>query len=252
MAQLKLHSWNVNGIRAVLKKGFVDYLDAAKPDVLCIQESRALPEQVDLDLPGYSAHWHPAEKKGYSGTLILSRPDPIEVHRGLGGIRPDPEGRVIAAEYDDLFVVSVYTPNAKRDLSRLEYRQQWDADFLTYMQQLRQQKPVMFCGDLNVAHTEIDLTNPKANKRTHGFTIEERDGFQRFVDAGFVDTFREFTPEGGHYSWWSNWGNARARNVGWRLDYVMLGEELRPRLKSAAIHADVLGSDHCPVGIELG
>ena len=252
MAQLTLHSWNVNGIRAAIKKGFADYVAAARPDILCIQESRALPEQVDIDLPGYGAHWHPAEKKGYSGTMIFSRIEPAAVHRGLGDVRDDPEGRVLAAEYDDLFVVSVYTPNAKRDLSRLEYRQQWDRDFLAYMQQLRDRKPVIFCGDLNVAHTEIDLTNPKRNLKTHGFTIEEREGFQRFVDAGYVDTFREFVTEGGHYSWWSNWGNARARNVGWRLDYVMLGEELRPRLKSAAIHADVLGSDHCPVGIELG
>jgi len=251
MPPLKLHSWNVNGIRAALKKGFADYLDEHRPAILCIQESRALPEQVDLDLPGYTPHWHPAEKKGYSGTMILSRTEPLQVSRGLGDIREDPEGRVIAAEYDDCTVVSVYTPNAKRDLSRLEYRQRWDTDFGAYMQRLREHKPVIFCGDLNVARGPLDLTNPKRNERSHGYTIEERDGFQRFVDAGFVDTFREFTLDGGHYSWWSNWGGARERNVGWRLDYVMISPELRPRLKTATIHADVMGSDHCPVGIEL-
>lgn len=251
MPDFKVISWNVNGIRAVLKKGFLDFVEEHQPDVLCIQEIKALQEQVELEIPGYSAHWHSAEKKGYSGNLILSRQDPLSVRRGLEDIRPDPEGRVVAAEYDEFFVVSVYTPNSKRDLSRLPFRQQWDADFLAYMEQLQAVKPVIFCGDLNVAHTEIDLKHPKRNHKNHGFTPEERGGFDRIVEAGFVDSFRVFETEGGHYSWWPYWGNARANNVGWRIDYVVVSATLRSRLISSTIYGDVLGSDHCPVGIQL-
>ena len=251
MSGLKIVSWNVNGIRAGLKKGFADVVAELDADVFCVQETKARPEQVELDLPGYSAHWHWAEKKGYSGVLLLSKEEPLSVRRGLGEFREDTEGRVIAAEYEDLWMVSVYTPNAKRDLSRLEERQGWDADFLRYVKQLEESKPVVFCGDLNVAHEEIDLARPKQNKKTHGFTPEERAGFTRFVEAGLVDTFREFEKEGGHYSWWSVRGNNRANNVGWRIDYVMISELLRPRLVSATIFRDILGSDHCPVGIEL-
>ncbi len=251
MSVSKIVSWNVNGIRAAIKKGFADVVRELDADVFCVQETKARPEQVDLDLAGYSGHWHWAEKRGYSGVLILSKEEPLSVRRGLGDLREDTEGRVIAAEYEDLWVVSVYTPNAKRDLSRLEDRQGWDRDFLTHVKQLEESKPVVFCGDLNVAHTEIDLARPKQNKKTHGFTPEERAGFTRFVEAGLVDTFREFETDGGHYSWWSVRGNNRANNVGWRLDYVMVSEALRPRLASAAIYKDIHGSDHCPVGIEL-
>jgi len=251
VAQRKIISWNVNGIRAALKKGFADFVAAEQPDVLCLQETKAQPEQVELDLPGYSAHWHSAEKKGYSGVLILSRVEPLQVRRGLGDLRDDPEGRCITAEYEDFHVVGVYTPNAQRDLARLPFRMAWDDDFLRYVKQLQQTKPVVFCGDLNVAHTELDLARPKQNKGAKGFTAEERGAFDRMLEAGFVDTLREFETGGGHYSWWSNWGGARARNVGWRVDYVMISTALRPRLASASIYADQLGSDHCPVGIQL-
>jgi exodeoxyribonuclease III len=251
MSVSKIVSWNVNGIRAAIKKGFRDVVTELDADVFCVQETKARPEQVELELSGYSAHWHWAEKKGYSGVLILSKEEPLSVQRGLGKFREDTEGRVIAAEYEELWVVSVYTPNAKRDLSRLEDRQGWDAAFLRYVKLLEESKPVVFCGDLNVAHEEIDLARPKQNKKTHGFTLEERAGFTRLVEAGLIDTFREFEPGGGHYSWWAVWGNNRASNVGWRIDYVMVSEALRPRLVSATIYKDIHGSDHCPVGIEL-
>lgn len=251
MSVSKIVSWNVNGIRAAIKKGFLDVVAELDADVFCVQETKARPEQVELELPGYSAHWHWAEKKGYSGVLILSKEEPLSVRRGLGDLREDTEGRVIAAEYPDLWVVSVYTPNAKRDLSRLQDRQGWDAAFLQYVKQLEATKPVVFCGDLNVAHTELDLARPRQNKKTHGFTPEERAGFTRFVEAGLIDTFREFETGGDHYSWWSVRGNNRANNVGWRLDYVMISDSLRPRLASSTIYEAVLGSDHCPVGIEL-
>lgn len=249
---MKLISWNVNGLRSVLKKNFLDYLDEEQPDVLCLQETKASPDQVEQLWPAaYTTYWNTAQKKGYSGTVIFTRTRPLNVRNGIGHDEHDNEGRVITAEYDTFFLVNVYVPNSKRELTRLAYRQQWDRDFLAYLKQLEQTKPVVFCGDLNVAHTEIDLTNPKANVKNHGFTPEERAGFSAFVKAGFVDTFREFEKSGGHYTWWSPMAGARSRNVGWRIDYFLLSAALRPRLGHAFIRAKILGSDHCPVGIEM-
>lgn len=249
---VKLISWNVNGLRAVLRKNFLEFLDAEKPDVLCLQETKCTPDQIEQLWPAkYTTFWNSAEKKGYSGTAIFTRTRPLQVTPHLGVVDHDKEGRVLTAEYDDFFLVNVYVPNSKRELTRLPYRQTWDRDFLRFLKKLERKKPVIFCGDLNVAHTEIDLTHPKANVKNHGFTPEERAGFGAFVTAGFVDTFREFEKEGGHYTWWSQMSNARARNVGWRIDYFLISAALRPRLKRAFIRPEVLGSDHCPVGIEL-
>jgi len=249
---VKLISWNVNGLRAVLKKNFLDFIATEKPDVLCLQETKCTPEDVEQLWPAkYTTYWNSAEKKGYSGTAIFTKQRPLNIAPHLGVLEHDREGRVLTAEYDEFFLVNVYVPNSKRDLSRLPYRQTWDRDFLRFLKQLEKKKPVVFCGDLNVAHAEIDLANPKANVKNHGFTPEERAGFSTFVKAGFVDTFREFEKAGGHYTWWSQMGTARARNIGWRLDYFLLSQSLRPRLKRAFIRPKVLGSDHCPVGIEL-
>ena len=249
---MKLISWNVNGLRAVLKKNFLEYLAAEKPDVLCLQETKCTPDQVEPLWPAsYTTYWNSAEKKGYSGTAIFTKERPLQVTPHLGIREHDNEGRVLTAEYTDFFLVNVYTPNSKRELERLPYRQVWDADFLHHLKKLEKKKPVIFCGDLNVAHTEIDLANPKANARNHGFTVEERAGFTAFVEAGFVDTFREFEKGGGHYSWWSPLSGARSRNIGWRIDYFLMSNSLRPRLKKAFIRPEIPGSDHCPVGIEL-
>ncbi|MET0988718.1 MAG: exodeoxyribonuclease III [Steroidobacteraceae bacterium] len=263
---MKIYSWNVNGIRAVLKKRlFHPFLEAHQPDILCLQETKAERGQIEIDLPGYHEHWNSAVKKGYSGTAIFSKQEPIAVIKGFpqdfanrfrfaDELQRDSaeEGRVITAEFDKFFVVTVYTPNAKDDLSRLPLRfEHWDPAFLAYCKQLELKKPVIFCGDLNVAHTELDLAHPKANRGKKGFTDEERKGFQNFVDTGFIDTFRLFKQGNGHYSWWSNFSNARARNVGWRIDYVMVSQGLRPAVKSADIHAEVMGSDHCPVSVTL-
>lgn len=252
---MKLVSWNVNGVRAVLKKGLLDWIVSENADVVCLQETKARPEQVEVEWPaGYEAHWHSADKPGYSGTLTLTKRPPLSVARGLGKFTADNEGRVLTTEFADFFLVNCYTPNAKRELERLEYRHKdWDPAFLKHLKLLEKKKPVIFCGDLNVAHTEIDLANPKTNTMTHGFTKEEREGFSNLVAAGFVDTFRDLHPgEKGHYSWWSVMSNARARNVGWRIDYFGISSALRPKLKNAFIRNQVLGSDHCPVGIELG
>ncbi|HKW31285.1 MAG TPA: exodeoxyribonuclease III [Verrucomicrobiae bacterium] len=250
---MKLISWNVNGLRAVLKKNFLDYLEAEKPDVLCLQETKCGPNGAEQLWPAtYTTYWNSAEKKGYSGTVIFAKTRPLKVIPHLDMAEHDKEGRVLAAEFADFFLVNVYVPNAKRDLSRLTYRQKWDRDFLGYLKKLEKKKPVVFCGDLNVAHTEIDLANPKANIHNHGFTPEERAGFSAFVRAGFLDTFREFEKGGGHYTWWSQMGGARSRNVGWRIDYFLISKSLRPRLQRAFIRPDVPGSDHCPVGIEIG
>lgn len=263
---MKLYSWNVNGIRAVINKGeFAKFIDTYQPDVLCLQETKARKEQVEIDLPDYHEYWNSADKAGYSGTAIFSKTEPLNIWYGFPDdileqydVRGDTygdanrEGRVIAAEFPDFIVATVYTPNSKGDLSRLELRHQhWDKAWLAYMQHLEKTKPVLFCGDLNVAHTEDDLANPKPNVGKHGFTNEEREGFQNFIDAGFVDTFRLFTRGNGHYSWWTHWANARARNVGWRIDYWLASKSLEPRIKSAEIHAEQMGSDHCPVSIEL-
>lgn len=249
---MKLISWNVNGLRAVMKKNFLDFLADEKPDILCLQETKCTPDDVEQLWPAhYTTYWNCAEKKGYSGTAIFTKQRPLKVTNHMGIAEHDREGRVITAEYDDFHLVNVYTPNSKRELERLPYRQQWDVAFLKHLKKLEKTKPVIFCGDLNVAHTEIDLANPKANVRNHGFTIEERNGFTAFVNAGFMDTFREFEKGGGHYSWWSPMSGARSRNVGWRIDYFLLSAALRPRLKKARILPEVMGSDHCPVVIEL-
>jgi len=249
---MKLISWNVNGIRAAIKKGFLDFLQSADPDIICLQEVKAMPEQVELELPDYKQYWNPAVKKGYSGVAVFSKTEPLDVQSGFGMEEHDQEGRVLTLKYDSYYLVNVYTPNAKRELLRLDYRtQEWDVLFLEHVVKLQEEKPVIFCGDLNVAHKEIDLANPKTNRRNAGFTDEERAGFDNIVSAGFIDTFREFEQEGGHYSWWSYRSGARERNVGWRIDYFCISPELRPQLKSAYILPDVMGSDHCPIAIEL-
>lgn len=249
---MKLISWNVNGLRAVLKKNFLEFIDSERPDILCLQETKCTPDQVEQLWPRhYTTYWNSAQKKGYSGTAIFTKERPLKVEPHIGVSEHDNEGRVLTAEFEKYFLVNVYVPNSKRELERLPYRQQWDVDFLKFLKKLEKKKPVIFCGDLNVAHTEMDLANPKANVRNHGFTIEERDGFTTFVNAGFVDTFREFEKGGGHYSWWSPMSGARARNVGWRIDYFLISQALRPHLKKAFILPKILGSDHCPVGIEI-
>ncbi len=250
---MKIISWNVNGIRSVLKKGFLNLIDDQCPDILCLQETKAEQKLVDLSLPEYHHYWNSAlNRAGYSGTAVFSKHKPLNVTNGIGIEKHDQEGRVITAEFEKFFIVDVYVPNSKRDLSRLPYRQnEWDVDFLSYLKKLEKTKPVIFCGDLNVAHREIDLTNPASNRKNHGFTDEERTGFTNIVKAGFLDTFRELTDEGGHYTWWSQMNNCRARNIGWRIDYVLISKSLRPQLKDAFILPKVLGSDHCPVGIVI-
>lgn len=247
-------SWNVNGIRALLQRNLLASLvDTSGADVLCLQETKAQPAQVRLDLPSHPYHyWNGATRKGYAGTAVISKTAPLSIQMDIGVACHDGEGRVIAAEFEDFFVVSVYVPNAKRDLSRLADRQDWDRCFLAYLQTLEQQKPVVCCGDFNVAHTAIDLARPKDNEGHHGFTLEERAGFQNFMDAGFIDTFRRLHPEAPqHYTWWRQFGGARARNIGWRIDYILISAALLPRLRSATILPEVTGSDHCPVAVEL-
>jgi exodeoxyribonuclease-3 len=250
---VKLISWNVNGLRSVLRKGFLDYLNQEKPHIVCLQETRCEPDEVEQLWPAtYTTYWNCAEKKGYSGTAIFTRTRPLNVTTGMGKPEHDREGRVLTAEFEEFSLVNVYVPNSQRELTRLAYRQQWDAALLRYLRKLERRKPVIWCGDLNVAHTELDLANPRANVRNHGFTPEERAGFSAFVKAGFVDTFREFEQGGGHYTWWSQMPGVRARNIGWRIDYFLISAALRPRLKQAFIRPRVMGSDHCPVGIALG
>ncbi len=250
---MKLISWNVNGLRAVLRKNFLEFLAEEDPDILCLQETKAGQDDVEQLWPlTYTTYWNTATKKGYSGTAVFTKTRPISVACGIGFEEHDNEGRVLTLEYPKFFLVNVYVPNSKRELTRLAYRQRWDVDFLSYLKKLEKKKPVIFCGDLNVAHTEIDLANPKSNVKNHGFTPEERAGFGALVKAGFIDSFREFEKGGGHYTWWSVMSGARARNVGWRIDYFLLSPTLRPKLKSAFIRHKVLGSDHCPVGIEIG
>ena len=249
---MKIISWNVNGIRAVIKKGFYDFMNDYHPDVICLQETKASKEQVDLKLDEYPyRYWNSAEKKGYSGTAIFSKIKPISITNDLGIDKHDKEGRVITAEFSNFFLVTVYTPNSKRELLRLDYRQkEWDIDFLKYLKELEKSKPVVFCGDLNVAHKEIDLKNPKTNRKNAGFTDEERMGFDNYISEGFIDTFREFEKGEGHYTWWSYMFQARSRNVGWRIDYFCISESLRSNLKNAYILKDVMGSDHAPVVME--
>lgn len=249
---MRMISWNVNGLRAVLRRNFLEYLEDEAPDVLCLQETKARCEDVPPIWPSeYSVYWNSAEKKGYSGTCIFTRERPLRVTKGIGIPRHDSEGRVLTAEFGAFILVNVYVPNSQRELARLSYRQCWDRDLLEYLLELERLKPVIFCGDLNVAHTELDLTHPKANVGNHGFTPEERAGFESFIRAGFVDSYRVFQKDGGHYTWWSPMNRARERNVGWRIDYFLVSPRLLPRLKNAFIRTNVLGSDHCPVGIEL-
>ena len=246
---LKFISWNVNGIRSILQKGFLDFVKCEDPDILCLQETRAEPGEVELPFDVYRPYWNAAPRKGYSGVAIFTKIKPLAVVKGMEIAEHDGEGRILTLEYEDFFLVNVYTPNSKRDLSRLDYRQVWDQDFLKYLKKLEKTKPVIFCGDLNVAHKEIDLTYPEANRKNHGFTDEERAGFDRILKAGFIDTFREFSKEGGHYTWWSQMNNCRKRNIGWRIDYFCISKSLRLRLRDAFILPESTGSDHCPVGI---
>jgi exodeoxyribonuclease-3 len=249
---MKFISWNVNGIRAVLKKGFMDFLEQENPDIICLQETKAHKEQVDINLENYPFdYWNSAIKKGYSGTAIFSKKEPLNVIYDMGIEAHDKEGRVITLEFEDYYLVTVYTPNSKRELLRLEYRQKWDKDFLNFLKELEKKKPVIFCGDLNVAHKEIDLKNPKTNRRNPGFTDEERASFDNIVDSGFTDTFREFNSESGHYTWWSYMFQARKKNIGWRIDYFCVSEDLKSKLNDAYILKDVLGSDHAPIALEI-
>jgi exodeoxyribonuclease-3 len=263
---MRLYSWNVNGIRAVIKKGiFKSFIESEKPDILCLQETKAQKDQTVTDLLNYEEYWNSAEKKGYSGTAIVSKIKPLTIINGFtddiankynlaGDSYGDltKEGRVISAEFEKFWVVTVYTPNSKEDLSRLKLRQeQWDPAFMEHIKNLEKQKPVLFCGDLNVAHSELDLANPKANVGKHGFTAEERSGFDAIIAAGYIDTFRKFHKEGGNYSWWTHWANARARNVGWRIDYWLASKSIANLITDAKIHTDIIGSDHCPISIDL-
>ncbi len=249
---MKLISWNVNGIRACLQKGFMDFFAQADADIFCLQETKLQAGQHDLELPGYHQFWNYAEKKGYSGTALFTKQEPLQVTYGIGVELHDHEGRVITAEYEDFYVVTVYTPNAQRELTRLDYRMEWESAFLAYVKELSGKKGVIFCGDLNVAHQEIDLKNPKTNRKNAGFTDEERGCFTRVLESGFIDTFRYFYPDvTGAYSWWSYMANARAKNVGWRIDYFVVSEGLRDRLEDAKIHPQIMGSDHCPVELDI-
>jgi exodeoxyribonuclease-3 len=263
---MKNYSWNVNGIRAVMrKKLFIPFIEKEKPDILCLQETKAQQGQAQIDLPGYIEYWNSAHKAGYSGTAIFTKVKPLSVTNGfpediakkynlVDELERDSstEGRMLTAEFDKFYLITVYTPNAKDDLSRIPLRHKhWDPAFLAYCKELEKKKPVIFCGDLNVAHTPDDLARPKPNEGKKGYTAEEREGFQNFLDAGFVDTFRIFTKGNGHYSWWTHWANARANNVGWRIDYFLANEKLKPKIKAAQIHTDIMGSDHCPVSITL-
>ena len=247
---MRLISWNVNGLRAVMGKGFMDSFAALDADVFCLQETKLQQGQIEMDLPGYHQYWNYAEKKGYSGTAIFTRQEPLAVSYGIGVEEHDHEGRVITLDMGDFYLITVYTPNAQRELTRLDYRMQWEDDFLAYLKGL--DKPVIFCGDLNVAHKEIDLKNPKSNMNNAGFTPQERGKMDALLESGFVDTFRYFHPEEtGAYSWWSYMFHAREKNVGWRIDYFIASRELEGRLESACIHPEIMGSDHCPVELVI-
>lgn len=248
----KLISWNVNGIRACVGKGFMDFFLEADADVFCLQETKLQAGQIELELAGYHQYWNYAEKKGYSGTALFTKEEPVSVTYGIGIQEHDQEGRVITAEYPDYYVVTCYTPNSKAELLRLPYRMEWEDAWCSYLKGLEEKKPVIFCGDLNVAHKEIDLKNPKTNGNNAGFTIQERDKFTRLLEQGFVDTFRHFYPQQeGAYSWWSYRFRARENNAGWRIDYFCVSESLTERLQGATIHSDITGSDHCPVELDI-
>lgn len=249
---MKLISWNVNGIRACVQKGFLDFFEKADADIFCIQETKMQEGQLVMELAGYHQYWNYAQRKGYSGTAVFAKKKPLSVSYGIGIEEHDKEGRVITLEFEDFYLVTVYTPNSQNELARLSYRMQWESDFLAYLKKLEEKKPVVFCGDLNVAAEEIDLKNPKTNRKNAGFTDEEREKFREVKRAGFIDTFRYFYPDvEGIYSWWSYRFSARAKNAGWRIDYFCVSDSLKDRLKDARILTDILGSDHCPVELEM-
>jgi len=249
---MKLISWNVNGLRACLNKGFLDFFREIDADIFCVQETRLQEGQLELELPGYEQYWNHAEKKGYSGTAVFTKHKPIEVRRGLGVEEHDREGRVLTVEFDQFFLTNVYTPNSQRGLTRLDYRMVWDDAFRSFVRELNQEKPVIICGDLNVAHQEIDLKNPDSNRKNAGFTDEERAKFSELLEAGFIDTFRYFYPDRRDaYTWWAYFAKARERNIGWRIDYFLVSADFKEHLVDAAIHDQVLGSDHCPVELRL-
>ena len=249
---MKFISWNVNGIRACMTKGFMDFFKEVDADIFCLQETKLQAGQIEMNLEGYHQYWNYAEKKGYSGTAIFTKKEPISVTYGLGIEEHDKEGRAITLEFDDFYFITVYTPNSQTELARLSYRMTWEDDFKKYLKKLEEKKPVIFCGDLNVAHKEIDLKNPKTNRKNAGFTDEERAKFTELVNDGFIDTFRYFYPEmEGIYSWWSYRFKAREKNAGWRIDYFMVSSSLKDRLESAKIHTEIYGSDHCPVELVL-
>ena len=249
---MKFISWNVNGLRACVQKGFLDFFNSIDADFFCIQESKLQAGQIDLDLPGYHQYWNYAEKKGYSGTAIFAKNEPLSVSYGIGIEEHDKEGRVITLEYDNFYLVTCYTPNSQNELKRLPYRMQWEDDFREYLKTLDAKKPVVLCGDLNVAHNEIDLKNPKTNRKNAGFSDEERAKMTELLGSGFTDTFRYFYPDAeGIYSWWSYRFKAREKNAGWRIDYFITSKRINDKIKKAAIHTDVLGSDHCPVEVDI-
>lgn len=249
---MKFISWNVNGLRACVQKGFLDIFNEIDADIFCLQETKLQEGQIDLELPGYHQYWNYAEKKGYSGTAVFTKKEPLSVSYGIGIPEHDMEGRVITLEFEDFYFITVYTPNSQNELARLDYRMTWEAAFLDYLKKLEKKKPVIFCGDLNVAHQEIDLKNPKTNRRNAGFTDEERDCFTKLLASGFIDTYRYFYPDTeGVYSWWSYRFKAREKNAGWRIDYFVVSKALESRLSSAAIHTEIFGSDHCPVELVL-
>ena len=249
---MKLISWNVNGLRACVQKGFYDFFETIDADIFCIQESKLQEGQIELDLAGYYQYWNYAVKKGYSGTAIFTKQEPLCVKYGIGHTEHDQEGRVITLEYDKFYIVTVYTPNSQRELARLSYRMEWEDAFCAYLRKLEAMKPVIVCGDMNVAHKEIDLKNPKTNTKNAGFTIEERNKFTNLLENGFVDTFRYFYPDlEGVYSWWSYRFQAREKNAGWRIDYFLTSDNLKDKLVGAKIHTDVYGSDHCPIELEI-
>ena len=249
---MKLISWNVNGLRACINKGFYDYFQASGADIFCLQETKMQPGQAEIVSEGYHQYMNSAVRKGYSGTMVFTRKEPLSVTFGLGIEEHDQEGRVITCEYEDFYLVTCYTPNSQNELARLDYRMEWEDAWLGYLKGLEERKPVIFCGDLNVAHQEIDLKNPKTNRKNAGFTDQEREKFTRLLEAGFVDTYRYFYPQQeGVYSWWSYRFKAREKNAGWRIDYFCVSETLKSRLESAAIHTEILGSDHCPVELVI-
>jgi exodeoxyribonuclease-3 len=248
---MKLVSWNVNGLRAVVKKGFDQIFADFDADIFCLQETKLSEGQIDLNFAGYESYWNYAEKKGYSGTAIFTRHKPISVTTGIGIEQHDKEGRVVTLEFDNFYMVDVYTPNAQQELARLDYRMQWESDFMAYLCALDAKKPVIVCGDMNVAHNEIDLKNPATNHKNPGFSDEERSAFSRLLDAGFVDTFRTLHPDEQIFSWWSYRFSARQKNIGWRIDYFLVSKRLLPQVTDASIHTDILGSDHCPVSLTI-